>query len=149
MKKHVKLLVLILWMAAIFAMSAEAAPESEETSNFVTEIIYRIYAFFSSNPINGSLFIERYAGIIRKLAHFTEFMILGFLSVSNAREYFAKNYELYGACFGILYAISDEIHQLFVENRCCSIKDVLIDSAGIMCGIFLYRLISKKWKKDY
>ena len=75
MKKHVKLLILILWMAVIFAMSAEAAPESEETSNFVTEIIYRIYAFFISNPINGSLFIERYAGIIRKLAHFTEFMI--------------------------------------------------------------------------
>ena len=149
MKKYVKLLALFIWMGVIFFMSAQNEPESEETSNFVTEIIYWIYAFFVKDPINGLDFIERYAGIIRKLAHFTEFMILGILSVINAEEFGLKHYELYGACFAILYAISDEFHQLFVENRYCSFKDVLIDSSGILCGILLYHLYRKKWKKDY
>ena len=142
-------MLLIGWMAVIFLLSAQAAPVSEDTSNFVTEIVYRIYAFLSGDPISDVLFLERYAPIIRKLAHFTEFMILGMLSVSNFEEYEKKNYEFHGTVFAIIYAISDELHQLFVENRYCSIKDVLIDSAGIFCGVLLYRLISGKWKKDY
>ena len=149
MKKYLKLLALFIWMGVIFFMSAQNAPESEETSNFVTEIIYWIYAFFVKDPMSGLTFIERYAGIIRKLAHFSEFMILGILSVMNAEEFGLKNYEMCGAVFAILYAISDEIHQLFVENRYCSFIDVLIDSSGILCGVLLYHLLRKKWKKDY
>ena len=149
MKKYLKLLALFIWMGVIFFMSAQNAPESEETSNFVTEIIYLIYAFFVKNPISGVEFIERYAGIIRKLAHFSEFMILGIISVMNAEEFGLKHYEAYGAGFAILYAISDELHQRFVENRYCSFKDVLIDSSGIFCGVLLYHLYRKKWKKDY
>ena len=136
-------------MGVIFFMSAQNAPESEETSNFVTEIIYWIYAFFVKDPISSLDFIKRYAGIIRKLAHFTEFMILGILCVINTEEFGLKHYELYGTCFAIMYAISDEFHQLFVENRYCSFKDVLIDSSGILCGVLLYHLYKKKWKKDY
>lgn len=38
---------------------------------------------------------------------------------------------------GTTYAITDEIHQYFITDRCASIKDVCIDSAGVLTGIFI------------
>jgi VanZ family protein len=37
-----------------------------------------------------------------------------------------------------VYAISDEIHQLFVPGRFSSIKDVLVDLMGILLAILIY-----------
>ena len=39
-----------------------------------------------------------------------------------------------------LYAVSDEIHQLFVSGRSCQLTDVLLDSAGAFVGHLLYQL---------
>ncbi|MBR9705029.1 teicoplanin resistance protein VanZ, partial [Candidatus Pacearchaeota archaeon] len=39
-----------------------------------------------------------------------------------------------------LYGISDEIHQLFVLGRACTISDVLVDSIGIFSAGYLYLL---------
>ena len=39
---------------------------------------------------------------------------------------------MYPASLSFLYAISDEIHQYFVQGRRCSFKDALIDSIGIL-----------------
>lgn len=40
--------------------------------------------------------------------------------------------------FCILYAISDELHQLFVPGRGAQVKDVVIDSSGAVVGIGVY-----------
>jgi VanZ family protein len=45
--------------------------------------------------------------------------------------------------FSIVYAISDEFHQLFVVGRTCSLSDVLIDSIGILLAGLIYLLQSK------
>ena len=50
---------------------------------------------------------------------------------------------LYSACIGIIYAITDEIHQLFIVGRSGSIIDVLIDSIGIFTGISIFLFINK------
>jgi len=42
-----------------------------------------------------------------------------------------------------IYAISDEIHQIFVPERNCHIIDILIDSIGSMTGIYIMYLIFK------
>ena len=39
--------------------------------------------------------------------------------------------------FSVLYAISDEIHQGFTAGRFPAIQDVVIDSIGALCGIFI------------
>ena len=44
----------------------------------------------------------------------------------------------------VLYAISDGVHQLFVPGRGGQVKDVLIDSAGTISGILVYRMIDKR-----
>ncbi|MDO8516823.1 MAG: VanZ family protein [Nanoarchaeota archaeon] len=46
----------------------------------------------------------------------------------------------------ILYAISDEFHQLFVSNRYCSIGDFLLDSIGIAFSTLIYLIVRIKKK---
>ena len=44
---------------------------------------------------------------------------------------------LISLAFSVLYASSDEIHQLFVAGRGASVRDVLIDTSGAFVGIIL------------
>jgi len=37
----------------------------------------------------------------------------------------------------ILYAVSDEVHQLFIPGRGGQFKDVIIDSAGVLVEIII------------
>ncbi len=48
---------------------------------------------------------------------------------------------------GILYAISDEIHQLFVPGRSGKVTDVIIDSLGILTGIVFFLIVEKTVKQ--
>ncbi|MBR3789338.1 MAG: VanZ family protein, partial [Clostridia bacterium] len=46
------------------------------------------------------------------------------------------------ACaLSFFYAITDEIHQIFVPDRACQLQDMLIDLAGIVSGFIVYALI--------
>jgi VanZ family protein len=69
--------------------------------------------------------------VLRKCAHVTEYAILGFLLLR------AIGRELPALVVGILYAASDELHQHFVHGRHASAVDVLIDSVGLLIGIFV------------
>ena len=40
--------------------------------------------------------------------------------------------------FSAVYAISDEVHQLFVPGRACMPLDVLIDASGALAGIAIF-----------
>jgi VanZ family protein len=42
---------------------------------------------------------------------------------------------------GIIYAISDEIHQGFIPGRAAKITDVMIDTMGVAVGILVLLLI--------
>lgn len=139
------MVLLLMWMGLIFYLSAQPAGESTETSNAAALILYRMCSFFFGNIISTEEFMLRYAQPIRKLAHFTEFLILGFLMHLNLDGH--ERTFGHSICLSVLYAISDEFHQLFVENRYCSIGDILIDSSGAVCGVLLFHLIFGKWKK--
>ncbi|MCK4806427.1 MAG: VanZ family protein [Candidatus Aegiribacteria sp.] len=49
---------------------------------------------------------------------------------------------------GIIYAISDEIHQSFIPGRDCSAGDLLADIAGLALGLSLYLWYRKEFKKN-
>lgn len=83
----------------------------------------------------------KYHTPFRKLAHFSEYFILGMLIYSNISEYSKKKYILViTIALCTLYATTDEVHQLFVEGRFCSFIDVLIDTAGASVGAFIIHL---------
>jgi len=135
----------ILWMALIFFLSSQAAEQSAQLSNGITEAIIRIIEKLAPNikPDIGGI-----SYFIRKNAHFTAYMVLGILA-SNAlgRSRTSRRTEMNNNIFAFLicvvYAISDEVHQLFVPGRAGQVTDVLIDSAGALIGIAVFFIIRK------
>lgn len=135
MKKIINLILLVLWMLFIFMMSSFNASDSSSQSGFIV------------NFLNNVLKIENLdilSFIIRKLAHVTEYFILGLLTINCLKDYEIKNIFIVSILFCILYSCTDEFHQLFVSGRSGSIKDVMIDSIGIIIGIAIYKLLNKK-----
>jgi VanZ family protein len=88
-----------------------------------------IFALSSVPSLNSGL--GTWDDVLRKCAHVTEYAILGFLLLR------AIGRELPALVLGILYAASDELHQHFVHGRHASPVDVLIDSVGLLIGIFV------------
>ena len=71
--------------------------------------------------------------VLRKLAHATEYGILGALLLR------ALGRPGPAALAAIAYAASDEVHQHFVRGRHAAPLDVAIDAAGALVGIAIYR----------
>ncbi len=137
MKNKPSTVLVAIWMIIIFIMSSFNSVESSNQSNFIVDIIANIFKIEN---------IELLSFIIRKIAHYTEYLILGLLVINMFTKNNINNLYLISIIFCIIYAISDEIHQLFVPGRACQIKDILIDSIGSITGIYLYKLISKRKK---
>lgn len=143
------LLIVLTIMIAIFFMSAQTVEESTETSGyFVDMFIKLIYPDFDSlSGVEKEGALDRITHIIRKLAHFTEYAVLGFFLTMHIRELKCKlklkANAVWAAIIGILYAVSDEIHQFFVPGRGPGIKDVMIDSFGVIAGIALMMMLAR------
>ncbi|KQL42414.1 hypothetical protein AN960_00120 [Bacillus sp. FJAT-25509] len=82
---------------------------------------------------------------IRKLSHFSIYLLLCFFATRLAKLYVNKAF-LVGEIFSIIYAASDEFHQSFTANRTPLVQDVVIDSIGALVGACLFLLINKKLK---
>lgn len=134
-KNKISLLLVILWVIFIFVMSSFDATSSSNQSNFIVDIITSIINIKDIGLLSL---------IIRKLAHFIEYFILGILVINFITRYDKKIIIAILLC--IIYATSDEIHQIFVPGRSCQIIDIMIDSLGSIMGIYLYKLITKKCK---
>ena len=135
MKKR-DLILVIIWMIVIFIMSALDGTTSAEESNIIVNIISKLFNITDITTLTI---------IVRKLAHFTEYFILGLLLI-NLFKNNNKRY-LYTIIIGVIYAISDEIHQLFVPGRSCDIKDVMIDTLGLLFSLIIiitYKNLTKR-----
>ena len=138
-------------MVIIFSLSAESREESSERSTGVTTFVVKLlYADYDDMSYNEQLeAVEDAHRYVRKAAHFLEYALLGFLTsglLLFLRRYMYRHKIdhwktwFYPAEFCFLYAVTDEVHQIF-SNRGSSAKDVLIDTAGAICGILLIQLI--------
>lgn len=140
MKKVISIILVILWMLLIFSMSSFNGTESNNQSGFIVNII--------SNILNINN-LENLSFIIRKIAHFTEYLILGILVANMIKQYNKKWYITIIIC--ILYATSDEFHQILTPGRTFKIFDIIIDSFGSITGLILFNIknIIYKIKGDY
>jgi VanZ family protein len=77
--------------------------------------------------------------VLRKLAHVTEYAILGALLAHALRRRDALAVGL-----GIAYAATDELHQHFVPGRVGAPLDVLIDGVGVLVGVAAYRRLLRR-----
>ena len=145
--KIFNIILIIIWMIAIFVLSGQQGSESGDTSRKFTVAIIKIVTgktFATDNP-----FIEQVQFIIRKLAHFTIYAIGGILIMNYAytTEKTMNRKILYSITFGGGYAITDEIHQVFVPGRSGNVFDVGIDTLGVITGVLVYHVLRKSIMK--
>lgn len=85
---------------------------------------------------------------IRKLSHFTVYLLLAFFTTRLVRIY-NKKFFFIGLSLTILYAALDEFHQSFTADRTPLVQDVIIDSIGAFIGACLFLRIDKLRAKKY
>lgn len=137
-------------MVLIFCFSAESPQDSGDRSEGVTVFVARLFypGFDDMPPVVQTATVDRIHRLVRKTAHFLEYALLGFLTagllICLHRYIFPKlrgwHTWVLPAAFCLLYATSDEIHQLF-SGRGPRVTDVLIDFAGALFGICAIQLI--------
>lgn len=122
-KKIIAWLLFVSWLILIFYFSNQPGSISSDLSNHVLKTILNNLAISNFNVLGG---------ILRKLAHFSEYFILSFLTLNLVKQYkVVSPYDfMLVMFFCFFYASSDEFHQLFIENRTASFLDVLLDYSG-------------------
>ena len=141
-------------MALIFSMSAQNATESDKTSgNVIESVLSVIYPGFDGlSEESKAELISSFQFIARKTAHFSLYAILGLLSFLTVISYRNLKFGLrsaLSAAICLLYAVSDEVHQLFVPGRSGEIRDVCIDFCGSLLMITILALSARYIKKIY
>lgn len=134
---------ILLWIAVtavcvmIFLFSAQSGEESADTSGKVVDFLIALFVkgYHLLDTIRQQEIFETASLIVRKLAHFSEFALLGFLLRLLMRSYRVKAGAGWAWLATTFYAMTDEMHQMFSEARGPSIVDVGIDSLGAAAGV--------------
>lgn len=146
-KKKYRIIFLILsliWMVVIFTFSSRDGTTSSGDSLKVGLTTGKIFVpeFEKKSMAEQIAFALGIDHPIRKLAHSTEYAVLGILliGVFYLPDKKFVSY-LLAYIFSVIYAATDEYHQLFVPGRSGEVKDVMIDGFGAICGILFVAII--------
>ena len=148
-------LAAVAWMGLIFAFSLEDADQSSETSGRIIRWLLAHFdtTFLELSPEEQLLRVGEWSFVVRKLAHFSLFAVMGLLSFAAfsvdlpLRRAFPAALGL-GTARGVL----DEVQQAFVPGRSCEFRDMCIDAAGVLLGaaflfLILHLIQRKKLKR--
>lgn len=153
--------LVIMWMAVIFFFSHQVGEDSGGLSDSIVNWLYSLGIHISSETLSF---------LVRKAAHMSEYAVLAILlfvalrgshgqrlieprNSQEPRESHRlekraedRGYQALISAFAIsvIYAATDEFHQLFIPGRTGTPKDVLIDSAGAAIGLALAWLVSRR-----
>ena len=146
MRKIIKLLLVIFWMALIFSFSSDSADISTKKSDGVIIKTVELFLDKDLSAKEEEKWISYFVVPVRKGAHFFIYLILGILIINFFNEFliFDKKLILLAVFLSFLYACTDEIHQLFVSGRSGQISDVILDTIGAFTGIMIYKFIYNK-----
>lgn len=151
-KKHMILrcvttIITLSIICFIFYQSIKPADKSSSDSSKVLNILNYLASLIGlDNPFSHY--------VVRKLAHFVEFAVLG-VSFSFMYNSYMKNNKIiffFSITSSALIAVCDECIQLLSDGRACQFKDMCIDTAGALCGcvfvvLVLFVIRSLKYKK--
>ena len=110
---------LIIYCLAIYIQSGQPGPKRIPDVRFLDKFLH-----FAAYGLLGILFYRAYETL--PLKNCKNLLIL--ISIGSAT----------------LYGISDEIHQYFVPSRQADIMDVIANTIGSICGVYLYY----RWKNQ-
>lgn len=128
-------------MVFIFCMSQKNADHSSQSSGRIVKLFIRLFVWdFESFDMEKQMRVKDIMTVIvRKGAHFSEFAALGLLLSLHLSS--LKKHLWPALPIGILYAVSDEIHQIFIPGRSCEFRDMCIDAGGILLGFLIVHII--------
>lgn len=131
--------MLLALYSMIFGFSAQDGEASGSLSRQVSEKCVDLYNDLAGKGWSSTAreywvtFVEH---PIRKLAHFSEYALLGFLVFVILMQWNKKRSKyLWAVIWIFLSACGDEIHQYFVPGRYASFSDVLLDTTGGIVGV--------------
>ena len=130
----------VLWAGLSFFFSSDTFA-GENTGRLLGPLL----RYFLPHLSDGA--VEWINLALRKLGHFSEYFVLAVLLGHALREEPARRRAAIVLTLTALYAVSDELHQMFVPSRTASLGDIAIDVDGGDCGILWAQLSLRKSTK--
>ena len=120
------------WALVIFILSNQPAAVSSGQSGVIVGHLQQAMPGVSATILTF---------LVRKSAHIIAYFILGILMYRalriNIRRWRTRTVASFALLSCSLYAVTDEIHQLFVPGRSGELRDVMIDSIAALVGVGL------------
>ncbi len=131
LNNHNAFVLIIIWLVLIFLFSNQSASGSSLLSSTIVNSIA---------PVAPVIIKSSLTFMIRKSAHIFLYFVLGILIANLLASYKlkAKFVYVYSLMLVFAYAVTDEVHQLFVSGRSGEVRDILIDTIAGALGIALY-----------
>ena len=144
-RMYLHLFITILIMIFIFQRSALSADLSSLESGKLAALIAQLL------PLDPGVAEV----VVRKTAHFAEFAVLGASLAVNMRDIarmrgidaalsFSTTSFAVPWIAGTFYAVTDEVHQMFVPGRSCELRDMVIDACGVAVGVLVMEMVSRR-----
>lgn len=145
-------IITILCMGIIFFFSNENHNSSDSLSKGFINNSIKVYEKLSgkSVDINKKKIVEKLNYPVRKIAHYSIYFILGLFVYQILLYLNVKHKIIFSILICMIYATTDEFHQIFIDGRTPKVFDILIDTIGsttsILIESFMIRL--KRSKKN-
>ena len=131
---------LVLWILFISFASTNQISASN-TSEILRPLLLWFFPNLSESRLAAVHFLTRKAG------HFTEYAVLAFLTrrafITSSHEFLQRYWFQLGLLLVVIYGLLDEFHQSFVPSRTASVYDSVIDIAGGLTVLLVFRFYVK------
>lgn len=144
--RAILIILLVIMFGTIFNFSDQDGEKSGSLSREVTENVTKnVKSIQKLEKSQKEKVLDKIEHFIRKLAHFSLYMVVGILTMSLVSTYDLKQIKRIGISLsvGVLYAATDELHQAFIPARTAAVGDVCIDSCGAVVGILFVMIVLK------
>ena len=131
--KNILIALIALTLCFIWGNSLMPASLSGAISGWVKNVLSAILGDMGSSGASGY-------GLLRKIAHASEFAVLGALLTTLMADKLRQRLPVVALC-GLSSALVDETIQLFSEGRAGLVKDIWIDMGGFCFGVLMVYLI--------
>ena len=145
MRRIVCLILLVLNLCFIWGNSFLDGEQSRAISDRVIAVLVEVFHIdYTGDGRDNEPDMNFW---VRKAAHAAEFAALGFLTALLTAEKGERmrDWILKALLFSVLAALTDETIQLY-HGRTSSVKDVWIDSGGVLAGVLLAAVFAKRKK---
>lgn len=124
--------VSIFWLLLLVLLSSQNGTQTAQTSLKLTLFLVQLFHL-------GSQHIRQLDRLLRTLAHFGVFFVLGGLAIATARQTWPKGKRMGLKVIAIcaFVGVMDEVKKLMISGRHLSWTEAGLNVLGVVCGVLL------------